>query len=169
MEKLNNPTTAVTLGVIDLALIAGSAAYFTNKISGINSRIDKLEEGKSSSTIKNDSEFIDSINDIYDRLEFAESENEKLKEKIARLEHITNKLIFAMNSNNMPITIEQEVRRIIRPRPKPSSTRSRSSVSKPPKPIIKNTEQEDCPQDRSFSVHDDDDDVLLAVEEARKQ
>ncbi len=161
MESNGKPSVPLILAGVDFILIGASTVYLTNKIGAINSRIDELEKGK---TIKNDSEFIDSINDIYDRVEFLESENEILKQKISRLEHISNKLLFALNTNNIPVVIEQNVRRVIRPRKSNSRSKNSSGKSAP-------TKQENYPQNsRSSSVssHDEDEDVLAAVEDARK-
>jgi len=185
METLNKPTTALILGGVDLVLIGGLTVYTNNKLSTINSRLDKLEETKT--VIKNDGEFIDSINDIYDRLEFVENENEKLKEKIARLEYITNKILFSLNSNNIPVNIEQNVRRMVKDRKVPSqrsvsknSSKNDSSKNDSSKNSSKNdisnniskvsSVQEDFPDSNSTrGSHDEDQDVLAAIEEARKE
>lgn len=151
METLSKPSTAIALAGIDFALIAASTAYFSNKIGSINTRIDELEKNKSS---KGNDDIVDSVNDIYDRVEFLESENEKLKDKIARLEHITNKLLFALNSNNIPVAIEQSTRRITRSK-KPLSTRSKSSKK-----------DDDFPK-KAPSEHDQDEDVLALLNEVQ--
>lgn len=157
------PSAALILGGVDLILVGGLTLYTTSKISAINTRIDKLEGGKA---VKTDGEFIDSINDIYDRVEFLENENDKLKDEISRLGHITNKLLFALNSNNIQVDIDQSTRRVLRTR-KPSKSRNSSSRSTPRK-APKEEDDDDYPRAKSVSSHDDDDDVLQAVAEAGK-
>jgi len=161
MDIIKSPSAGIALAGVDLILICGATVVFTKKISNINERLDKLEEGK---TLKNEGDVFDAINDIYERVEFLEKENEILRDKAQRLEHITNKLLFALNSNNIPVSIEQNVRRrIVQKKPGSSSRTIRPTNKKPQQEeFISYSKAE------SVSSHDEDDDVLAALQDAKK-